>query len=83
MVWRFCAILYPDHQSILFSRAVLVVALVAYLAPSLVLSNQIAKHPTWLGLLHHDRTTLFGETRSAVVSRHFFSFSQRRSRSRG
>lgn len=72
MVWRFCAILYPDHQSILFSRAVLVVALVAYLAPSLVLSNQIAKHPTWLGLLHHDRTTLFGETRSAVVSRHFF-----------
>ena len=53
----------------LFARTILLAAL---LSPVAVLSDELAGHPTWLALLHHDRTDLLGNTRSAVVSRDFF-----------
>jgi hypothetical protein len=75
MMRRFRTSIFRIDQSILppvLSRVILFVMFVACLAPSLAFSDQMAKHPTWLALLHHDRNDFLGNTRSAVVSHHFF-----------
>lgn len=67
---RLTPLLFSDLARVtVFARTILLAAL---LSPVAVLSDELAGHPTWLALLHHDRTDLLGNTRSAVVSSDFF-----------
>lgn len=54
------------------TRHIQAIILAALLFPIAGLSKEVSNHPTWLALLHHDRADLFGNTRSAIVSRDFF-----------